>query len=149
MYDERKEGTQTQISAHAVGSDGYYDRALAYVRPGMQHGNTSILSLRSHSFDIRDVKLPGSVFRLDGAKANFVAGPTCSMDIFRKGRSGTASSYVLVFSNTIYSAEPHFEQNTRPAPKIQVSEKIISRDRSIFRSRRGLRQIQGSFFCSK
>jgi hypothetical protein len=44
LNDERKECTQTQISAHAVGSDGYHDRDLAYVRPGMQHGNTGILS---------------------------------------------------------------------------------------------------------
>jgi len=33
LYDERKEGTQTQISAHAVGSDDYRARGLAYVRP--------------------------------------------------------------------------------------------------------------------
>ena len=44
LNDERKECTQAQISAHAVGSDDYHDRDLAYVRPGMQHGNTGLLS---------------------------------------------------------------------------------------------------------
>jgi len=44
LYDERKEGTQTQISTHAVGSDGYHARDLADVRPEMQHGDASILT---------------------------------------------------------------------------------------------------------
>jgi len=46
LNDERKECTQAQISAHAVGSDDYHARDLAHVRPGMQHGDTRILSLR-------------------------------------------------------------------------------------------------------
>ena len=45
---ERKECTQAQISAHAVGSDGYHDHDLAYVRPGMQHGNAGILTKNTH-----------------------------------------------------------------------------------------------------
>lgn len=44
LYDERKEGTQTQISAHDVGSDGYHARDLAYVHLEMQHGNTRLLT---------------------------------------------------------------------------------------------------------
>jgi len=44
LYDERKEGTQSQISAHPMGRDGYHVRDLADVRPGMQHGNTRLLS---------------------------------------------------------------------------------------------------------
>jgi hypothetical protein len=44
LNDERKEGSKNQISAHAVGSDDYHARDLAYVRLGMRYGNTRILS---------------------------------------------------------------------------------------------------------
>jgi len=44
LYDERKEGTQNQISAYAVGSDDYRARDLAHVRLEMQHGNTRLLT---------------------------------------------------------------------------------------------------------
>jgi len=35
LYDERKEGTQTQISSHAVGSADYHTHDLVYVHSGM------------------------------------------------------------------------------------------------------------------
>ena len=73
LNDERKKCTQSQISAHTMGCADYYARDLAHVRPGMQHGNTRILSLRLQSFDICDMKLPGSVFGLDCIKANLIA----------------------------------------------------------------------------
>jgi hypothetical protein len=44
MYDECKEGTQNQISAHVVGSDDYNALDLAYVHLKMQHGNTRLLT---------------------------------------------------------------------------------------------------------
>lgn len=44
LYDERKEGTQNQISAHAVGGTDYHTHSLAHVRPGMQPGNTRLLT---------------------------------------------------------------------------------------------------------
>ena len=44
MYDERKEGTQNQISAHAVGSGDYHTHSLAHVRSEMRLGDTRLLS---------------------------------------------------------------------------------------------------------
>jgi hypothetical protein len=43
LYDERKEGTQAQISAHAVGSDDYHARDFGDDHLEMQHGNTRLL----------------------------------------------------------------------------------------------------------
>jgi len=63
LYDERKEDTQTQISAHAVGSDDYYARDLAYVRLEMQHGNTRLLSKNTQVgklYACSDHSIPGS-----------------------------------------------------------------------------------------
>ena len=51
LYDERKEGTQNQISAYAMGSADYHARDLADVHPGMQHGNTRLLSSYYLSYD--------------------------------------------------------------------------------------------------
>jgi hypothetical protein len=73
LYDERKEGTQNQISAYAVGSDDYHARDLADVRLKMQHGNTRLLSRMLQSFHVCNVKLSGPIYRLDGVKANFIA----------------------------------------------------------------------------
>jgi len=44
LYDERKEDTQTQISAHAMGSADYHARDLGDVHPEMQHGNARLLT---------------------------------------------------------------------------------------------------------
>jgi hypothetical protein len=43
LNDERKEGTQSQISARVVGSADYHTDDLAHVYPGMQPGYTRLL----------------------------------------------------------------------------------------------------------
>ncbi len=55
-----------------MGSVDYHARDLADVRLEMQHGNTRLLSRMLQPFDVRNVKLPGSIYRLDGVKANLV-----------------------------------------------------------------------------
>ena len=68
MYDDRKEDTQTQISAHAVGSDDYHARDFGNVRPEMQHGDTRLLIKNGQVgklYACSDLSIPGSVRSFD------------------------------------------------------------------------------------